>query len=85
MGYSRKNPNRAQLLWPEMTLFSKKASYIIEKHNSAKTYFNKKKFLKAYDLVLLPLQKKLFFAFNVAHGDSIFAKVGPKNGNCQGF
>ena len=37
--------------------------------------------MKAYDLVLLFLQKKLFSVLGVAHGDPIFAQVGPKNGN----
>ena len=37
--------------------------------------------MKAYDLVLLFLQKKLFSALGVARGDPIFAQVGPKNGN----
>ena len=37
--------------------------------------------MKAYDLVLLFLQKKLFSALGVADGDPIFAQVGPKNGN----
>ena len=32
------NQHRPQLLWLEMTLFSKKALHNIEKHNSAKTY-----------------------------------------------
>ena len=41
--------------------------------------------MKAYDLVLLCLQKKIFFAVGVARGDPIFAQVGPKNGNFQRF
>ena len=36
-------------------------------------------FLKAYDLVLLFLQKKLFFILGVAHGVPIIVGVGPKN------
>ena len=30
-------------------------------------------------------KKKCFFVLVVAHGDPIFGKVGPKNGNVQGF
>ena len=41
--------------------------------------------MKAYDLILLFLQKKLFFVLGVAHGDPIFAQVGQKNGNFQRF
>ena len=37
--------------------------------------------MKAYDLVLLFLQKKLFSALGVARGDPIFAQVGPENDN----
>ena len=40
-----------------------------------------KKVLKAYDLVLLFVKKKLFFVLGMAHGDPIFAQVGPINGN----
>ena len=43
-------------------------------------YFDEvyKKFLKAYDLVLLFLQKKLSFILDMARGDSIIVEVGPK-------
>ena len=37
--------------------------------------------MKAYDLVLLFLKKKLFCVLGVAHGGPIFAQVGTKNGN----
>ena len=50
-------------------LFSKKALHNIGKHNSAKTYAmvfcENKKFLQAYDLVLLFLKKQLFFVLGV--------------------
>ena len=62
----------SQLLWVEMTLFCLKASHKMEKTfiNSAETYeiLIKKKFLKAYDLVLLFLKKKIFFGVAHAHG-----------------
>ena len=41
--------------------------------------------MKAYDLFLLFLQKKLFFALGVALGDPIFAQVGLKIGNFLRF
>ena len=37
--------------------------------------------MKAYDLVLLFLKKKLIFILGVAHGNPSFAKVRPKNCN----
>ena len=45
-----------------------------------------KKVLKAQDLVLLFLKKEiLFFVLGVAHGDPIFAQVGPKISSFQRF
>ena len=41
--------------------------------------------MKAYDLFLLFLQKKLFFTLGVALGDPIFAQVGPKMVIFRGF
>ena len=35
-------------------------------------------FLKAYDVVLLFLQKKLIFVLGVPHGDPILQKLGQK-------
>ena len=37
-----------------------------------------KKFLKADNLLLLFLQKKLFFILSVAHTDLFFVQIGPK-------
>ena len=37
--------------------------------------------MKAYDLVLLRLQKNFFFAVGVVRGDPIFEQVGPKDGS----
>ena len=47
--------------------------------------FDEKKFLKAYDLVLLFLKKSCFFVLGMAHGDPIFAQVGPKMVIFRGF
>ena len=40
--------------------------------------------MKAYDGFVI-FEKKLFFVLGVAHGDPIFTKIGPKNGNFWGF
>ena len=36
-------------------------------------------------MVLLFLEKNFFFVLGVVHGDPIFAKIGPTNGNFRGF
>ena len=37
--------------------------------------------MKAYDLGFVISAKKLSSVLGVAHGDPIFAQIGPKNGN----
>ena len=66
-------------VWLEITLFSKKTSPKIEKHKSAKAYYILiiKTFLKAYNLLLLILQKICFLG--VVHTDPFFALDAPKN------
>ena len=66
-------------VWLEITRLSKKTSPKIEKHKSAKAYYILiiKTFSKAYDLLLLFLQKICFLG--VVHTDPFFALVTPKS------
>ena len=53
-------------------------------HPKHMVFCENEKVLKAQDLVLF-LKKKMFFYLGVAHGDPIFAQVGPKKINFRGF
>ena len=77
-----------QLLWLEMKLFSKKHHTKWKNiHNSAKAndILIKNFFLKAYDLLLLFLKKKLFLFWAWLMGTPFLHKLGQKIVIFKGF
>ena len=48
-------------------------------------FWENKKFLKADDLLLLFLPKKMFLLLGVANNDPLFVQIGPKKQFLKGF
>ena len=86
--HSMYHATMTELLWLGMTLFQQKSiarnrqTFITQPKHMI--FCQNKKVLKGYNLVLSIL-KKLFFVLGVAHGEPIFAQIGPKNDNFQTF